>query len=82
METETTEESSEFRHCVLARTQQNTAKIVQRGKVWNILTTLTSSEDLAAANTRFVTKIAKAKRTMFQDGRSDEGPPDQDKQNK
>ena len=47
----------------------------------NIVMTLTSSDDLAAANTRFITKIAKAKRTALQDGRRDEGPPDQDKQN-
>ena len=43
--------------------------------------TLTLSEELAAANTRFRTKITQAKRTAFQDGRRDEGPPDQAEQN-
>ena len=76
METETAEESSKFRHCVLASTQQNTVKITQRGKVLNILVTLTSPEDYAAANTRFITKIAKAKRRMLQDGRMDDGQSD------
>ena len=56
-------------------------RIVQRGKVPNIVITLTSSDDLAAANTRFITKIAKAKQTTLQDGRRDEGPPDQDDRN-
>ena len=51
-------------------------KITQRGKVLNILVTLTSPEDYAAANTRFITKIAKAKRRMLQDGRMDDGQSD------
>ena len=81
METEPTEESSEFRHCVLARAQQNTEKIVQRRRVPNIVVTLISSEELAAANTRFFTKITQAKRMTLQDGRMDEGPPDQAERN-
>ena len=32
METETTEESSKFRHCVLASTQQNPAKFSTKKK--------------------------------------------------
>ena len=42
---------------------------------------LTSPEDLAPAHTRFITKIAKAKYMMLQDGHRDEGLPDQVKQN-
>ena len=34
-------------------------KIVQRGRVQNIVATLTSPEDLAAAHIRFITKINK-----------------------
>ena len=81
METETIEESSEFRHCVLASTQQNPAKIVQRGSFPNIVKTLTEPEDLAAAHTRFITKIAQAKRMMPQNGRRDDGPLDQAERN-
>ena len=81
MKTETTEESSEFRHYVLASTQQNPAKIVQRGRVSNIVATLTSPEDLAATHTRFITKIAQAKRMTLQDGRRDDGLLDQAEQN-
>ena len=53
-------------------------KILHRGKVLNIVMTLTSYDDLVAANTRFITKTAKAKRTTFQNRHRDEGPPDQD----
>ena len=56
-------------------------KLVQRGRFLNIVKTLTSPEDLAAAHTRFITKIAKAKRMTLQDGWRDDGPPDQAEQN-
>ena len=52
-------------------------KIVQQGRVLNIVVTLTSPEELTAANTSFLAKIVHAKRTTFQDGRMDEGPTDQ-----
>ena len=81
METETTEEISKFRHCVLACTQQNLAKLVQSGRILNIVATLTSPEDLAPAHTRFITKITKAKSMTLQDGRRDDGPPDQAEKN-
>ena len=47
----------------------------------NIVVTLTSVEDLAAAHTRFIKKIAKAKHATLQDGCRDDGQPNQDKQN-
>ena len=81
METETTEESSEFTHCVLASTQQNLAKNSTKGNVRNIVVTLTSPEDLAAAYTRSITKIAKDKCTTLQDGHRDDGLLDLDKRN-
>ena len=81
METETIEESSEFRHCVLASTQQHPAKMSTKGRFPNIVATLTKPADLAAAHTRFITKIAKAKRMTLQDGRRDNGPPDQAEKN-
>ena len=56
-------------------------KIVQRGRVPNIVVTLTSPDELAAANNSFLAKILHAKRTISQDGRMDEGPNDQTKQN-
>ena len=56
-------------------------KIVQFRKVPNIVVTLTSPEELPAANTSFLAKILHAKRTMFQDGRMDEGPNDQAERN-
>ena len=56
-------------------------KIVQRGRVQNIVGTLTSPEDLAAAHIRFITKIAKAKHMTLQVGRRDDGPPDQAERN-
>ena len=56
-------------------------KIVQRGMVQNIVATLTSPEDLAAAHIRFTTKIAKAKHMMLQVKRRDDRPPDQAKRN-
>jgi len=52
-------------------------KIVQRGRVQNIVATLTSPEDLAAAHIRFITKIAKAKHMTLQVGRRDDGLLDQ-----
>ena len=56
-------------------------KLVQRGRFLNIVTTLSEPEDLAAAYTRFITKIAKAKRMTLQDGWRDDGPPDQAEKN-
>ena len=42
---------------------------------------LISSEELAAANTRFLAKITQAKRMTLQDGRMDKGPNDQAERN-
>ena len=56
-------------------------KIVQRRKVSNIVVTLTSPEELTAANTSFLAKIVDAKRTTIQDGNMDEGPNDQAERN-
>ena len=56
-------------------------KIVQIGRVPNIVATLASPEELAAAHTRFITKIAKAKSMALQDGRRDNRLPDQTEQN-
>ena len=56
-------------------------KLVQRGKVQNIVVALTSPEDLAAAHIRFITKIAKAKRMTLQVGRRDDGLPNQAERN-
>ena len=55
--------------------------LVQRRRVSNIVTALTEHEDLAAAHTRFITKIAQAKRMTLQDGRRDDGPLDQAERN-
>ena len=56
-------------------------RIVQLRKVSNVVVTLISSEELAAANTRFLSKITQAKRTTLQDGHMDDGPLDQAKGN-
>ena len=56
-------------------------KLVQRGRFPNIVKTLSKPEDLAAAHTKCITKIAKAKRMMLQDGRRDDGQPDRAEQN-
>ena len=74
-------QSREVKHYALASTRQNRAKIVHRGRIQNIVETLNEPEDLAAAHTRFITKIAKAKDMMLQVGRRDNRPPDQAKQN-
>ena len=60
---------------------RTTRNIVQRRKVSNIVVTLTSSEELAAANTRFLTKITQAKCTTLQDVFMDAGLPDQAERN-
>ena len=52
-------------------------KLVQRGRIRNIVATLTSPEDLAIAHIRFNTMIAKSKRMTFQVGRRDNRLPDQ-----
>ena len=57
-------------------------KIVQQGRVPNIVVTLTSPEELAAANTSFLAKLIHAKRATFQDGRRSEGLTDQAVRNK
>ena len=69
METETPEEISEFRHCVLARTQQNnkTNRTTRR--------TFEYTND-KYAYTGVKTNKYQAKRTMIQDGRTDEGTND------
>ena len=74
-------QSSEFRHCALASTRQNRAKLVQRGRVQNIVAALTSPEDLGAARIRFITNRAKAKCMTLQVGQRDDGLPDQAEQN-
>ena len=56
-------------------------KIVQRGRFPNIVMTLTPHEDLAAAHTKFITKMAKAKCMTLQDGQRDDRLPDQAEQN-
>ena len=56
-------------------------KIVQWGRDLNIVVTMTSPEELTAASTRFLAKIAQAKHTTIQDGRMDEGPTDQAERN-
>ena len=56
-------------------------KIVQQGRIPNIVETLTQSEALAAANANILSKILRAKRTTIQVGRTDEGPNDQAERN-
>ena len=56
-------------------------KLVQRGRVQNIVGTLTSPEDFAAAHIKFIMKIAKAKHMTLQVGQRDDGPPDQAERN-
>ena len=56
-------------------------RIAQQGKISNIVETPTENEELEAANASFCTKILHAKRTVFQDGRMDEGPNDQVERN-
>ena len=50
-------------------------------RVQNIVTTLTEPEDLAAAHTIFITKIAQVKRMALQDGWRDNRPLDQAERN-
>ena len=49
---------------------------VQLGGVSNMLMSLGQSEELKHANTSFLTKILRAKRTMIQNGQTDEGAND------
>ena len=53
-----------------------TRQIIQQGGVSNILMSMGQLEELKQANTSFLAKILQAKCTMFQDGRTDEGPND------
>ena len=49
-----------------------TRQIVQRGGVPNILLSLGSPEEIQQANTSFLAKIIRAKRTTILDGRTDD----------
>ena len=75
VEAETFEECSEFGHNRILR------HCVQKGEVTNRLMSMTNQEALEQADHSFFAKIVRAKRTIIQDGCTDDGVNDLAKRN-